>query len=142
MIFLLIYRCCKADCNHRIFWSVIKFITAFLASPSQLSESVDFQFRPITDHPKTMWHKSANGRPLNSEKTLFVFVDLRPKGRGRPQRILLGQWPEVSYPHQQWRIIQNNLCPPPLGGHLTFRILSLLRYVVDIVKSSQNPIFF
>ena len=31
--------------------------------------------------------------------------------------------------------------PRRLGGHLTFRILSLLRYVVDIVKSSSNPIF-
>ena len=29
-----------------------------------------------------------------------------------------------------------------LGGHLTFRILSLLRYVVDKVKSSPNKIFF
>ena len=29
-----------------------------------------------------------------------------------------------------------------VGGHLTFRILSLLRYVVDIGKRSPNPIFF
>ena len=29
-----------------------------------------------------------------------------------------------------------------LGGHLTLRILSLLRYVLDIVKSSPNPRFF
>jgi len=26
--------------------------------------------------------------------TLFFSVDLRPKGRGRPQRILLGVWPD------------------------------------------------
>lgn len=25
---------------------------------------------------------------------LFFFSDLRPKGRGRPQRILLGVWPD------------------------------------------------
>ena len=31
--------------------------------------------------------------------------------------------------------------PRALRGHLTFRILSLLRSVVDIVKSSQNSIF-
>ena len=38
----------------------------------------------------------------------------------------------------------NCLTPPapPLGGHTTFRILSLLRYVVDIGKSSPNPKFF
>lgn len=24
----------------------------------------------------------------------FFFLDLRPKGRGRPQRILLGVWPD------------------------------------------------
>ena len=29
-----------------------------------------------------------------------------------------------------------------VGGHTTFRILSLLRYVVDIGKSSPNPKFF
>ena len=29
-----------------------------------------------------------------------------------------------------------------LGGHTTFRILSLLRYAVDVGKSSPNPIFF
>ena len=28
-----------------------------------------------------------------------------------------------------------------LGGHVTFQILSLLSYVVDIVKSSPNPTF-
>ena len=27
------------------------------------------------------------------------------------------------------------------GGHITFQILTLLRYVVDINKSSPNPIF-
>ena len=31
---------------------------------------------------------------------------------------------------------------PPLGGHLTFQILTLLRYVVYIGLNSQNPIFF
>ena len=35
-----------------------------------------------------------------------------------------------------------DIFPPPLRGHLTFRILSLLRYVVDIGKSGPNPIFF
>lgn len=25
---------------------------------------------------------------------MFAFSDLRPKGRGRPQRILLGVWPD------------------------------------------------
>ena len=29
-----------------------------------------------------------------------------------------------------------------VGGHLTFQILTLLRYVVDIGKNSPNPIFF
>ena len=29
-----------------------------------------------------------------------------------------------------------------LGGHLTFQILTLLRYVVDIGKKSPNPKFF
>ena len=28
-----------------------------------------------------------------------------------------------------------------VGGHMTFQILPLLRYVVDIGKSSLNPIF-
>ena len=31
---------------------------------------------------------------------------------------------------------------PPLGGHLTFQILTLLRYVVDIGLDSSNPKFF
>ena len=29
-----------------------------------------------------------------------------------------------------------------VGGHLTFQILTLLRYVVDIGKNSPNPKFF
>lgn len=28
------------------------------------------------------------------QKCCFLFADLRPKGRGRPQRILLGVWPD------------------------------------------------
>ena len=31
---------------------------------------------------------------MKNLKTPDVTADLRPKGRGRPQRILLGQWPE------------------------------------------------
>ena len=30
----------------------------------------------------------------------------------------------------------------PLGGHLTFQILTLLRYVVDMGLNSPNPNFF
>ena len=34
------------------------------------------------------------------------------------------------------------LLPSTLGGHLTFQILTLLRYVVDIGLDSSNPKFF
>ena len=39
------------------------------------------------------------------------------------------------------KFVLKNLVPLHLWGYLTFRILSLLRYVVDIIKSSLNPFF-
>ena len=39
------------------------------------------------------------------------------------------------------KFVLKNLVPLHLWGYLTFRILSLLRYVVDIIKSNPNPIF-
>ena len=37
---------------------------------------------------------------------------------------------------------EGGVSPPSLGGHPTFQISSLLRYIIDIVKSSPNPNFF
>ena len=45
--------------------------------------------------------------------TALVISDLRPKGRGRPQRILLGQWPEEHVREVIRAVVFREVsCPP------------------------------